>query len=108
MRWVDHEGSCAAALWGLSHPRIFITHQQKAPPERVTYLAEHIVAELKSQLPTWWQMHEGLVTGRNPCECERKVTPRPPGAGIFHGSMDELRADVVRNGLGVVEGGRGG
>jgi len=34
MRWVDHEGSCAAALWGLSHPRIFITHQQKAPPER--------------------------------------------------------------------------
>jgi len=50
-------------------------------------------------------MHEGLVTGKNSYECERKVTPRPPGAGIFHGSMDELRADVVRNGLKLVEGG---
>ena len=27
------------------------------------------------------------LTGKNPCECERKVTPWPPGAGIFHGSI---------------------
>ena len=48
-----------------------------------------------------------LVTGKNPYECERKVTPRPPGAGIFLVcSMEELRLDVVRNGLGVIEGGR--
>ena len=40
-------------------------------------------------------------------DCERKVTPRPPGAGMFLvGSMEELRADVVRNGLGVIEGGK--
>jgi hypothetical protein len=43
----------------------------------------------------------------NPYEFEPKVTPRPPGAGIFLVcSMEELRADVVRNGLGVIEGGR--
>ena len=46
----------------------------------------------------------GTVTGKNPYECERKITPRPPGAGMFLGSMEELRADVVRNGLGVIEG----
>jgi len=28
--------------------------------------------------------------------------------GMFLGSMEELRADVVRNGLGVIEGGRDG
>ena len=67
---------------------------------------EHMVAEMKSKLPTWHQIHQGLVTGKNPYECKRKVTPRPPGAGIFLGSMEELRADVVRNGLGVIEGGR--
>ena len=80
--------------------------ERMSKDEVLRHCLEHIVAELKSQLPTWWQMHEGLVTGKNSYECERKVTPRPPGAGIFHGSMDELRADVVRNGLGVIEGGR--
>ena len=74
--------------------------------EVLRHYLEGTVAEIKQRLPTWWQIHEGLVTGKNPYECERKVTPRPPGSGIFHGSMDELRADVVRNGLGVIEGGR--
>ena len=46
------------------------------------------------------------MTGGNPYDFEPKVTPRPPGGGIFLvGSMDELRADVVRNGLAVVAGG---
>ena len=79
--------------------------ERMSKDEVLRHCLEHIVAELKSQLPTWWQMHEGLVTGKNPYACERKVTPRPPGAGIFHGSMEDLRADVVRNGLGVIEGG---
>ncbi len=78
--------------------------ERMSKDEVLRHCLEHIVAELKSQLPTWWQMHEAIITGKPPQECERKVTPRPPGAGIFHGSMDELRADVVRNGLGVVEG----
>ena len=71
-------------------------------------MLEHTVAEIKQRLPTWWQIHMALVTGKNAYEFERKVTPRPPGAGIFLGSMEELRADVVRNGLGVIEGGRVG
>jgi hypothetical protein len=57
-------------------------------------------------MPTWWQIHEAAITGKNPDECERKVTRRPPGAGLFVQSMDELRAYVVRNGLGMIEGGR--
>ena len=67
---------------------------------------EHIVAELKQGIPTWYQMHQARMTGRKQSEFEAKVTPRPLGAGLFHGSMDDLRADVVRNGLGVIEGGR--
>jgi hypothetical protein len=74
--------------------------------EVLRHCLEQTVAEIKQRLPTWWQIHEANVTGKNPYECERKVTPRPPGAGMFLGSMDELRADVVRNGLGVIEGGR--
>jgi hypothetical protein len=74
--------------------------------ELLRFFLEHLVVDIKQRLPTWWQIHEGLVTAKNPYECERKVTPRPPGAGMFLGSMEELRADVVRNGLGVIEGGR--
>ncbi len=70
-----------------------------APP-----FLEYTVASLKMQLPTWWQIHEAAVAGKNPYDCERKVTPRPPGAGLFVQSMEDLRADVVRNGLGVIEG----
>ena len=83
-------------------------HDDHERPSRevLRYLLEHMVAEMKSKLPTWHQIHQGLVTGKNPYECKRKVTPRPPGAGMFLGSMEELRADVVRNGLGVIEGGR--
>jgi len=76
--------------------------------EVLRHLLEHTVAEIKQRLPTWHQIHEANLTGKNPYECERKVTPRPPGAGMFLGSMEELRADVVRNGLGVIEGGRVG
>ncbi len=75
--------------------------------EVLRHLLEHVVAQLKQQLPTWWQIHEATVTGKSPYDCERKETPRPPGAGIFLiGSLDELRGHVVRNGLGVIEGGR--
>ena len=41
--------------------------------EVLRHCLEHFVAELKSQLPTWWQMHEGLVTGKNSYECELAV-----------------------------------
>jgi hypothetical protein len=62
------------------------------------HMLENVVAQLKTQLPTWWQIHEGAVTGKNPYDCERKVTPRPPGAGIFLvGSMDDLREHVTRH-----------
>ena len=71
--------------------------ERMSKDEVLRHCLEHIVAELKSQLPTWWQMHEGLVTGKNPYACERKVTPRPPGADIFHGSMDDLREHVTRH-----------
>ena len=47
----------------------------------------------------------GSSPARTLMSASAKSSPRPPGAGIFHGSMDELRADVVRNGLGVIEGG---
>ena len=80
-------------------------HEERSRDELLRLFLEHLVADLKSQLPTWWQIHEAQLTGKNPYECERKVTPRPPGAGMFLGSMGELRADVVRNGLGVIEGG---
>ena len=83
-------------------------HDRPSRDELLRFFLEHLVADIKSKLPTWWQIHEGLVTGKNPYECERKITPRPPGAGMFLGSMEELRADVVRNGLGVIEGGRVG
>ena len=65
--------------------------------EVLRHCLEYIVAELKSQLPTYWQIHEADLTGKNPYECERKVTPRPPGADIFHGSMDDLREHVTRH-----------
>ena len=74
--------------------------------ELLRFFLEYTVADIQNKLPTWHQIHEGLLTGKNPYECERKVTPRPPGAGMFLGSMEELRADVVRHGLGVIEGGR--
>jgi hypothetical protein len=74
--------------------------------EVLRHCLEHTVAELKSQLPTWRQIHEGLVTGKNPYDCEPKVTPRPPGAGLFPVSTDELHVHVPRNGLGVIDGGR--
>ena len=70
------------------------------------HFLEYTVASLKAQLPTWWQIHEAAVSGKNPYECARKETPRPPGAGLFVQSMDELRTDVVRNGLELIEGGR--
>ena len=38
-----------------------------------------------------------FFTGKDPYDCERRVTPRPPGAGLFVDSMDELRADVIRH-----------
>ncbi len=78
--------------------------ERMSKDEVLRHCLDHIVAELKSQLPTWWQMHEAIITGKPPHECERRVTPRPPGAGIFHGPMGELRADVVKNGLVVIEG----
>ena len=31
MRWVDHEGSRAVALWGLSHLSIFVMPPAKKP-----------------------------------------------------------------------------
>jgi hypothetical protein len=78
-----------------------------ARDELLRFFLEHTVADIQKKLPTWWQIHEGLVTNKNPYECERKVTPQPPGAGMFRvGSMAVQRADVVRNGLGVIEGGR--
>ena len=76
--------------------------------ELLRFFLEHLVTDIKGKLPTWFQIHEGLVTGKNPYECERKITPRPPGAGMFLGSMEELRADVVKNGLGVIERGQKG
>jgi hypothetical protein len=82
-------------------------HERPSRDEVLRHCLEQTVAEIKKTLPTWYQAHMGLVTGGNPYEFEPKVTPRPPGAGIFLvGSMEELRADVVRNGLGVIEGGR--
>ena len=61
-------------------------------------MLENVVAQLKTQLPTWWQIHEADLTGKNPYDCERKVTPRPPGAGIFLvGSLDDLREHVTRH-----------
>ncbi len=69
--------------------------------EVLRHCLEHTVAELKSQLPTYWQIHESAITGKNPYECERKITPRPPGAGLFVGEFfDQLRPHVVKNGLG--------
>ncbi len=44
---------------------------------------EYTVASLQMQLPTWWQIHEAAVAGKNPYECKRKATPRPPGVGLF-------------------------
>ena len=38
--------------------------ERMSKDEVLRHCLEHIVAELKSQLPTWWQMHEGLVTGK--------------------------------------------
>ena len=70
------------------------------------HILEHTVAELKSQLPTWHQLLQANATGRSPYEFERVLTPRPPGAGLFVDSIDRLRTDVVRNGLGVIEGGK--
>ena len=61
------------------------------------YCLEHLVADLKRGFPTWYQMHMARMTGRPPREFEAKVTPRPPGAGLFHGSMDDLLADVMRH-----------
>jgi hypothetical protein len=85
-------------------------HDDPERPSRDEVLRHYLectVADMKQKLPTWWQIHEALLTGKNAYECERKVTPRPPGAGIFRvGSMEDLRADVVRNGLAVIEGGR--
>jgi hypothetical protein len=74
--------------------------ERPSKDEVLRHCLEHTVAELKSQLPTWWQIHEAGVTGKNPYDCERKVTPRPPGAGLFVGAFfDELRPHVVKNGL---------
>jgi hypothetical protein len=85
-------------------------HDDPDRPSRDEVLRHYLectVADMKQKLPTWWQIHEGIITGKNPFECERKVTPRPLGAGIFRvGSMEDLRADVVRNGLAVIEGGK--
>jgi hypothetical protein len=106
-------------LWDLIGTRCY---DDTAPAEVVTWLLQtwpfdkarssrdellrfFPVTDIQSKLPTWWQIHEGLITGKNPYDCERKVTPRPPGAGIFRvGSMEDLRADVVRNGLKVIDG----
>jgi hypothetical protein len=74
--------------------------------EVLRHCLEYTVAELKSQLPTWHQLLQANATGESPYKFERKVTPRPPGAGLFVDSMEDLRADVVRSGLGVIEGGR--
>jgi len=78
---------------------------QPSKDEVLRHLLEHVVEQLKAQLPTWFQIHQGLVTGKDPYTCERKVTPRPPGAGPIVDSMDDLRADVVRHDL---RRGRGG
>jgi hypothetical protein len=84
-----------------------LDRERPSRDEVLRHCLEDVVAEIKQRLPTWWQIHEANVTGKSPYDCERKITPRPPGAGIFLvGSMEELRADVVRNGMGVIEGGR--
>jgi hypothetical protein len=74
--------------------------------EVLRHCLECTVSQLKSQLPTWWQLLQANATGKSPYDFERKVTPRPPGAGLFVDSMESLRADVVRNGLAVIEGGQ--
>jgi hypothetical protein len=70
--------------------------EQPSRDEVLRHLLENVAAQLKDQLPTWWQIHQGDITKRNPYEFERRVTPRPPGAGLFVDSMDELRDEVVR------------
>jgi hypothetical protein len=65
--------------------------------EVLRHLLEDVVARLKQQLPTWWQIHEAEITGKNAYDCERRETPRPTGAGIFFaGSLDDLRDHVIR------------
>jgi len=59
------------------------------------HLLEHVVAELKGQLPIWFQIHQGLVTGKDPYTCERKVTPRPPGAGLFEMSLTDREKHLL-------------
>jgi hypothetical protein len=76
--------------------------ERPSKDEVLRHCLEHTVAELKSQLPTWWQIHESAITGKNPYECERKVTPRPPGAGLFVGSADAYRPHVVEKGIKLV------
>jgi hypothetical protein len=74
--------------------------------EMLGFCLEHLAAGIKRDLPTWSQLHMARMTERKPTDLERKETPRPPGAGLFHGHMDDLLADVMRNGLGVIEGGK--
>jgi hypothetical protein len=96
---LGHGRSLVFANWAFDKSR-------PSRDEVLRHCLEHTVADIKSKLPTWAQIHVSNCTGKNPYDCDRKETPRPPGAGLFVGSMEGLRADVVRNGLGVIEGGR--
>jgi hypothetical protein len=49
------------------------------------------------------QLLQANATGESPYKFEPKVTPRPPGAGLFVHSMEALRADVLRGSLNIIE-----
>jgi hypothetical protein len=56
----------------------------KARPSRdelLRFFLEHTVADIQKKLPTWAQINEANCTGKNPYDCERRVTPRPTGGG---------------------------
>ena len=74
MRWVDHEGSCAVALWGLSHASIFVLPPEKSP-------ADVLLQEASSE------------PRRKPAGPKRRRSrePRPPQLHTFRSSLRTMR-----------------
>ncbi len=80
-RMYDDVSPAEVVTWLLATWRL--DKERPSRDEVLRHFLEYTVASLKMQLPTWWQIHEVAVAGKDPYECERKVMPRPPGAGLF-------------------------
>jgi hypothetical protein len=46
-----------------------LDHERPSRDEVLRHRLEHLVAEIKSKLPTWHQIHEAQLTGKNPYDC---------------------------------------